>query len=201
MLHQRVEHSQQSRRHAQPQHHGSHPERRRSVEIEEDARHAVDAGLDDDARHQRRNIAGRNRVRLGKPDVQRNHARLHAEAKKEKQKNRALLERRHARSQQVEAGEIQAAAGGSENQKRDQQQAGAGVRHDQEKHSGVARLFLFVLEADQAERRERHDFPRHQEEERIRRGEDQREAQQQQVEEEPEGAQVSAAFHLPQVSE
>ena len=196
VLHQRVEHSQQSRRHAQRQHHGSHPKRRRSVEIEEDARHAVDAGLEDDARHQRGNIAGRNRVRLRNPDVQRNHPRLHAEAKKKKQKNSALLERRHARSQQMEAGEIQAAAGGGENQKRNQQQASAGVRHDQEKHSSIARLFLFILEADQAVRRQRHDLPGNEEEERIRRGENQRNAQQQQIEKESERAQVSAAFHL-----
>jgi hypothetical protein len=48
---------------------------------------------------------------------------------------------------------------------------------------------------------QRHHLPRHQEEERVRRGEDQRQAQQQQVEEEPKSAQVPAPFHLPQVSE
>jgi hypothetical protein len=75
------------------------------------------------------------------------------------------------------------------------------VRHDQEKHARVARFFFFVLEADQAERRQRHYFPRRQEEERIRRGEDQRQAQEQQVEKEPKSAQVSAPFHLLQVAE
>ena len=140
-------------------------------------------------------------MRVRNPDVQRDNARLHAEPKKEKQKNRALLDGRQARSQQVEAGEIEAPAGGSENQKCNQQQAGARVRHNQEKHSGVTRFFLFVLKAHQTIRHERHHFPRYQKEERIRRGENQRNAQQQQVEKESERAQVSSAFHASQISE
>jgi hypothetical protein len=135
-----------------------------------------------------------------KPDVKGTRPAFTPKAEKEKQKNRTLLKRRHTRSQQVEAGEIQTAAGGCENQERDQQQTGARVRHDQKKHPGLARFFFFVLEDDQEERRQRHHFPRHQEEEGIRRGEDQRQTRQQQVEEEPEGAQVAASLHLPQVS-
>jgi len=38
---------------------------------------------------------------LRNPDVNRNHPRLHPEAEEEKQKNDALLKRRHAQGQQV----------------------------------------------------------------------------------------------------
>jgi hypothetical protein len=106
-------------------------------------------------------------VGFRKPDVKGDHSRLHPKANEEKQKNDALFERRHTRSQQVETGEIQAAAGGCQDQERDQQQTGARVRHDEKKHPGVARFFLFVFEADQAERRKRHHFPRHQEKEGV----------------------------------
>ena len=54
MFHQRIEHAQQRREHSGHQHQHARPCRRRVEEIEEHQRHAVDAGLDHDARHQRR---------------------------------------------------------------------------------------------------------------------------------------------------
>ena len=66
-------------------------------------------------------------------------------------------------------------------QKRQQQQARSRVRHDQEEHAGAARLGLFVLETHQAVGREGHDLPRDQEEEHVRGGEHQREAEQQKL--------------------
>src|ERR1017187_10288591 len=104
---------------------------------------------------------------LRKPDVNGDDAGLDAETEKEEKKYHALLQRGHLRCEQMEAREIQASACGSKNQERDQEQTGASVRHDEEKQTGVARLFFFVLKADQAERRKRHDFPRGQEEERV----------------------------------
>ena len=65
-------------------------------------RHTVDACLNHDARHQGRNVAGRYGVSFRKPDVKGHNARFYAEAEKEKQKNHALFERWHTRSQKVE---------------------------------------------------------------------------------------------------
>ena len=73
--------------------------------------------------------------------------------------------------------------------------------HDEEDDGGAAGLFLLVLEGDQAECRDGHDFPRQQEEERVRGGEDQRQAEQQQVIEEAHGAQVARLLHGAQIAE
>ena len=73
------------------------PVRRRAQEIEQHPRQPVDAGLDDHAGQQRRDVAGRDRVRLRQPDVQRHDARLDAEAEQEQQKRRVAPARGHRR--------------------------------------------------------------------------------------------------------
>ena len=58
---------------------------------------AVDAHLDDDARHDGRHVAGRDRVGAGQPDVQRHDAGLQAEPDERQDEDR----RRHPRRQAV----------------------------------------------------------------------------------------------------
>ena len=140
-------------------------------------------------------------MRFRKPDVNGDDAGLHTEAEKEQQEDHALPEGRHLRRQKMETGKIESTAEGCKEKESDQEHPRAGMRHDEEKDTCLACFLLLVLEADQAVCGKRHDFPRHQEEERVRRGENQRQAEQLKIEEEPECAQVAASFHVPQVSE
>ena len=68
-------------------------------------------------------------------------------------------------------------------------------------HARAARFFLLVLEHYEAVGGDRHELPRHQEEEYVRRREHQREAQQQDVVKECECANVAPSLHLAQISE
>ena len=180
VFHQRVEHAEHGGNRADGEHGHAPPVRRRAEEIEEHARHAVDAGLDEHAGHERGDVARRDRVRRRQPDVQRHDARLDAEADEEKQKRRVALVGRHFVAKGVKRVKAVAARRLEQQQETKNEAARADVRHDEVKHAGVARLFLFVLEAHEAVGRQRHDFPGDEEKEGVVGEEHQRRGQQQQ---------------------
>src|ERR1039458_868770 len=74
--------------------------------------------------------------------------------------------------------------------KSENQTARADVRHDEKKHAGVSRFHLFMLETDEAIRRQSHDFPRDEKKEGVARQKNHRRGQQQQIEESAEHADV-----------
>ena len=74
-------------------------------EIEPHARHAVDACLDEHARHEGGDIAGRDRVGRWQPDVQRHDAGFDAEADEEKQERDVARPKRHVLTQRIKARE------------------------------------------------------------------------------------------------
>ena len=86
VFHQCVQHAQQRGDHAADRHQHPGPDGQVAVKVEEDAGHSVDAGLDHDSRHERGDVAGRNGMRGGQPNVQRNDAGFHAEAEEQQQK-------------------------------------------------------------------------------------------------------------------
>src|ERR1017187_1826690 len=93
-------------------------------------------------------------------------------------------------------------AGRLEQQKESENQTTrADVRHDEKKHAGVPRFNLLVLEADEAIRRQRHDFPRDEKKEGVARQKDHRRGQQQQVEERAEHADVFAPVKTARVAQ
>ena len=202
VLLQRVEHAHQRRDHAHGENHGPGPQRRRPEEVEEYARHPVDAALDHDARHQRRDVAGRHRVRVRQPDMQRHDAGLHAEPREEQQEDRALLRREEASMP----------AGGSwrnpccRRTRASSRKAVSSITVpacDMMRYTTAAlRVSAFSCsKRHQAEGRHRHHFPGRQEEERVRRREDQGQAQQQGIVEEAQRAQIARALHGTQIPE
>ena len=104
VLHQRVEHAQEHRDGAHGEDEAAPGEGRRAEAGHADAEDPVDAGLDQGARHQRRDRARRGGVRLGEPDVQRDHSGLDAEAREEEQEDRVAGGRRR-RSRPEQGGE------------------------------------------------------------------------------------------------
>src|ERR1035441_4940093 len=93
-------------------------------------------------------------------------------------------------------------AGGLEQQKKSEDQTTrADVRHDEKKHAGVSRFHLFMLETDEAIRRQRHDFPRDEKKEGVARQKNHRRRQQQQIEERAEHADVFASVKTARVAE
>ncbi len=201
MFLKRVQNAHYRGDHAHGKNHGSGPQRGRPVEVEEHARHAVDAGLDHNSRHQRRDIAGRHRVGVRQPDVERHDAGLHAEAGEEQQEHRALRARRKLGREQMEAAKIRAAGEGGQQQECRENHGAAGVRHDQVHHRRAPGFGLLVFERHQAKGGERHHFPGGQEEERVARCEYQGEAQQQDVIEKGERSYVARALHGAQIPE
>ena len=133
--------------------------------------------------------------------MQRNDARLNAEAGEEQQKHGCLPGRGQPVAQIRKAGEIQTAGEVTQNQESDQQAARTGVRHDKEQYTGAAGRFIPMLEADQAIGGQRHRLPGDQEEKRVRSGEDQRQAQQQKVIEKPEDGDRTFSLERAQVTE
>ena len=79
-LHGREDHAEQRSQEAKRQRGDAPPPLLRIEEIERDAQQTVDRRLQHHAAHQRRHRRRRRGMRLGQPDVQRQHARFRAEA-------------------------------------------------------------------------------------------------------------------------
>ena len=137
----------------------------------------------------------------GQPDVQRHDAGLHAETGEEQEEDGALLSGRKLGRQQMEAGKIRGAGEGREQQEGGENHGGSRVRHDDVHEGGAAGLGLLVLKRHQAKARNRHDFPGGEEEERVGRGEDQGQAEQQDIVEKAERSQIAGALHGAQIVE
>src|ERR1035441_8735852 len=86
----------------------------------------------------------------------------------------------------MEAVKVVTAGGLEQQQKSENQTTRADVRHDEKKHAGVPRFHLFVLETDEAIRRQRHDFPCDEKKEGVARQKNHGRGQQQQIEESAE---------------
>ena len=133
---------------------------------------AVDAHLDDDARHDGRDVARRVGVRARQPDVQRHDARLQPEADEGEDEDRdgegAV---RIERSLQVPV-----AAQAEERREHGEQAQRPDARRDQVDVAGLADLLVLVVRRDEQERRQRHDLPADQEQERVAGDHEQRHA-------------------------
>ena len=201
VFHQRVEHTQHGGDCAHCQHGHSPPERRRAEEIEQHPGQSVDACLDDHTGHERGDVAGRDRMRLRQPDVQRHDARLDAETEQEQDERRVTFAGRHFSAEAVQAVEAVIARGLEQQQETEDDAPGVDVRHDEVKHTRIARLGLIVLEAHEAISRQRHDLPGDEEQPDVVRHEDECRGQQQRVEKRAEHADVFAPEETLHVAE
>jgi len=150
MLHQRVEHAQHGGDRADRQHGDTPPVGRRAEKIEEHAGQPVDAGLDEYAGHDRRDVAGRRRMRHRQPDVQWNDAGLDAETDEKEDERRIARAVGHFVAERMEADKTVVAGRPEQQEKPEHDAARTDVRHDEVEHTGVTGLLLFVLEADEA---------------------------------------------------
>ena len=137
------------------------------------------------AGHQRRHVAGRDRMRRRQPDVQGHDARLDAKAEQEKQKRGITVFRRHSFAERVEAVEAVPSRILEQQQEAQNQTARADMRHDEKENARLARLRLFMLKTNEAEGGQRHQFPGDEEDPDVGRHEEQRRGQQHPVVERP----------------
>src|SRR6266571_8649821 len=91
--------------------------------------------------------------------MQRHDASLHAESKKKKQKCRIPPAGRELVSQRAKALEVVIARGLEQQQKAENEAAGANVRHDKIEHTGIARFGLLMFEANETIGSQSHEFP------------------------------------------
>src|SRR5438105_11564090 len=93
------------------------------------------------------------------PDVQRNDARFNPETGQEQDKGRVAFAGRHLSPDILETVEAVIAGGLKKEKKAEDEAARVDVRHDEVEDARLARLRFFMLEADEAVGRQRHDFP------------------------------------------
>jgi hypothetical protein len=137
----------------------------RSDEVEHDANEAVDRDLGHDPAHQRRNVAGGGRMRERQPDVQRHQAGLGAGADERKDQNGGRERRRGMAVADVAEGI--SAVRSRQQSEGEQQRERPEARHDQVDVSRTNVVGDAVVRHHQRPRRQRHEFPRQQERERI----------------------------------
>jgi len=128
----------------------------------DDAQDAVDARLDHHARHEGRDVRRGRRVRLREPDVQREHAGLHAEARQEDEQQRQGRLRAEIFGQGAER---RGAARAVQCDEADDEQHEAHVHHDEVCEGRAPHLAPLGVVEDQQERRHGHQLP--EEEERV----------------------------------
>lgn len=132
-------------------------ERRQVGDLRRDAQDAVDARLDHHARHQGRDVRRGGGMRFGQPDVHREHAGLHAEARKEDHEQRQGGLRAEIFAQQ---GEVGRSADAVQPHEADEQQGESHVHHDHVGQRGAAHFAALGVEQDQQERCDGHQAPR-----------------------------------------
>ena len=153
-----------NRAEARPTAQGDHapPPQRPADQVEGDAQQPVDRGLQHHPAHQRRDRRGRRRMRLGQPDVQRQHARLRAEAEqREQERGRAPDRLRLHRAHGVETVASGAALQRAETH---QDRHRADVRDQQVQVARPPDLGVAMVGGHEEERRQRHRLPGHHEE-------------------------------------
>ena len=154
MLAQGMDHAENARGHAE-QEDGLRKERGRVAEQQVDADDAVDAHLDHHPGEQGRDVAGRGRVGVRQPDVQRQDARLGAEAGQGEEEHRALHPRGHGRH----TGEGERAGGLVDQAEGGQNEQGAGLGEQEIDGAGPAGLSTFEVVEHQAPGGDRHQLP------------------------------------------
>ncbi len=160
-LHRGEDDAEERRGEPDRQRHHAPPPQRRAHEVEGNAHHAVDRGLQHHAAHQRRDRRRSGGVRFGKPHVQRQDAGLGAEAEEREEKRGRSPERRQVLRAHVGKGVVARVR----LQHAEAQQDGdrADVRDQQVE---VARALDFgnaMVGRHEEERRQRHHLPVHHE--------------------------------------
>src|ERR1019366_6095204 len=117
MLHQGIEHTENSGRDSQHEYEHTGPGRQDPQGVEKDAGHTVDACLDHDAGKQGRDVTGSDRVSRRQPDMKRNDTSLNAETQEEQRKRSGLVAAGQLRRGGVEGRELGAATGLSQESK------------------------------------------------------------------------------------
>ena len=127
-------------------------------QIERNAQHAVDRGLQHHAAHERRHRRRRRGMRFGQPDVHRHDAGLGAEAEqREQESGRCPTRRQLRRAHRVER-ELPAAA--LQHAEREQDADRAEVRDQQIEEARLPDFGDAMLGRDEEVRRQRHRLPR-----------------------------------------
>ena len=149
------------------EHEGEAPAGARHAQAERaDAKETVDARRDEHGGHQRRDAGRRRRMRLGQPDVERQHARLDAEADEEQHEQHVAREPRDEVARQ-QRGQRQRSRGRTEDEEAGQQAAGADVRHHEVEIGRAAAVAVLVVGRDERRRRQRHQLPGEQKRDRV----------------------------------
>ena len=127
------------------------PLHRRMGKQRSDPHQAIDAHLDDHARHDGRDMAGRGRVGAGQPDVQRHDARLDAESHQGEDEDRGRQAGRQAIRGQ--GGEGERTARRTQQGKQSEQRQRGNVHGHQVNPARLADLLPVVFRDHQEERR------------------------------------------------
>ena len=144
----------------------------------------VNADLDHRSRHQCRGMAGRDRVRFRQPDMRRDDAGLCAKAD-QGQNEHGGTERLMVLQSSAISGEVGGSSNPTEQHEQNQQERRAQMRRREISPGGMSHRRLPVVENDQKERAQRHDFPRQKKQQTVMRGDHQRHARGQHVQMEP----------------
>ncbi|OGR35911.1 MAG: hypothetical protein A2091_03695 [Desulfuromonadales bacterium GWD2_61_12] len=166
--------------------------RRRRRQQADDPEDAVDPGLDHHSRHQGGDVTRRRRVGIGEPDVEGKESGLDPETgngESRQEGGRRLGKLRQA----GEIGKGQAAAVNAGADKKSEEKHQRQVGEDEVEPGGLAHLGLPVFKGDEEEGADGHDLPRRQKEDGIGGGDDQEQAGDEDIEEEPVGAEGRGA--------
>ena len=139
-------------------------------------------------------------MRFGKPHVERNHARLDAEAEEEEREQPVTQGPRHGVTRQ-DRRERHGAGRGGQSQESGDQAAGADVRHDQIQIGGAAVGAHLVVGRHECRRHEREQLPRKQERDDGIGGEHDLQRAQQYVEPDADEDRPPAEMRLPDVAD
>ncbi len=130
----------------------------------------VDPGLDENARHEGRDVRGGGGMRRREPDVEREDARLQAEAEEGEDEERRP--RVAPRDSGRERDELRRAGERAEEGEEAEEDERRDVRREEVEAPRVARLARLPVGRDEEEGRERHHLPRGEEEDEVPRDED-----------------------------
>ena len=158
VLHERIQHAQHRREPSQRDDEHAPREPRHTKAECADAHDSVDAGLDEHAGHQRGNAARRGRMRLRQPDVQRNDARLHAEAEEE-EREQPVTHRPSRDIARQQRREREGTGYRCQRQEARDQTAGADVRHHEIQKGGAPVRAILMLGRDERRGGQRHQLP------------------------------------------
>jgi len=150
----------------------------------------VNAGFYHYPAHHRRNMTGSGRMGMGKPYMQRHKARLCPKPDNRQQEQKIGLGRRKHR----DFVEIQRPCAAAEQNKEKNKECCADMHRNKIAQPRLANRGLFILEAHQKERGNRHNFPRYQKQQTVAGSDDQHHPNQKQRVKKPRNAKVFSAL-------